>query len=654
MTSYAFKLAYALISCSGCGIKRIRGVDCPDCGCRSQPWEIDTSGLRRRQAALRAQELLARSADPLPEGPLGIPEFLHAQLFRRLGSWTKSFLKATAAAAETGDQGSRDLEVAVSEFIELRAMVQSSEVRRPLRALVKILREIVSELESVIDAYLAALLAATPLQAQNHGVAAQRHLDCAAQLAREAETAMETLNVLIGERDTAQIQASLLTRALQVYEASDLLSLDSVGRDELEDVTSSRGVVSSGLLFATNYVLAQSLFDPDQFRDVLCRAYAVFRSNPTVLRNLAVTPSFEEDFKRAVWELFDGAMEAVHAVDNATHSRQAGRALLGIASSLVEGPGQIMATVLLLACGRKSAAYANLRHKNATELVTAVQAEPALLGLLDGLDGDLRTGRAHALVRYEEEFAVIERKSKTRAVAWPDVIDGVFQGLESVNACQLALLQALGELGFIGFGVDGLWRTLGITAEQMTTTLLETMNCQDVALTAGVERWHITARTGANTALPTLIAMLQPYLPDDLDELVFTVHQEDGTHVLAGPLAPWREYSAEPRGSDAQTVALLRAQLAWTYDDGPWLPANFLRRWTAGQAAETLDAAPATAIVRLRTLRELAVLAGDSDLVWALSGVIRHKRLGASSDATAELSLLGSWCNVPVSIPEWW
>lgn len=654
MTSYAFKLAYALIRCSGCGIKRIRGVDCPDCGCRSQPWEIDTSGLKRRQAVLRAQELLAHPEAPLPEGPLGTAEFLHAQLFSRLASWTKSFLTATAATAETGDEGSRDLEVAVSEFIELRTLVQSSEVRRPLRALAKVLREVVTELDSVINAYLAALLAATPLQAQNHGVAAQRHLDRAAELARQAETATETMNVLIGERDIAQIQASLLNRTLEVYEAPDLLALDGVGRDALRDITSSRGVVSSGLLFATNYVLAQSLFDPDEFRAVLCRAYAVFRSNPSVLRNLAVTPFFEEDFKRAIWELFDGSMEAVHAVDNATHSRQAGRALLGIASSLVEGPGQIMATVLLLACGRKSAAYANLRHKNATELVTAVQDEPALKGLLDGLDGDLRTGRAHSLVRYEEEFAVIERKSKTRAVAWTDVIDGVFQGYESVYACQLALLQALGELGFIGFGVDGLWRTLGITAEQMTATLLETMNCQDVVLTAEAERWRISVRTGPNTPLPTLIAMLRPYLPESLDELVLTAHQEDGTHVLAGPLAPWRAYAAEPAGSDAQALALLRAQLAWTYDDGPWLPANFLRRWTAGQAAETLEAAPVAAIARLRVLRDLAVLADDSDLVSALSGVIRHKRLGPSSDAAPELSLLGSWCSVPVAMPEWW
>ncbi|MFB8050706.1 hypothetical protein [Streptomyces rubiginosohelvolus] len=61
----------------------------------------------------------------------------------------------------------------------------------------------------------------------------------------------------------------------------------------------------------------------------------------------------------------------------------------------VEGLGQVIASALLLACGgRKTAAYTNLRHKNATELITAAQQEPGLHGLLDGLDNDLSTGRA--------------------------------------------------------------------------------------------------------------------------------------------------------------------------------------------------------------------------------------------------------------------
>ncbi|WP_153813622.1 hypothetical protein [Streptomyces sp. SUK 48] len=598
--------------------------------------------------------LLAQTVAPAPEALLGTTEFLHADLFGRLGTWMSAFLKATAAAAAANGQGTRDLETAVSEFVELRAMVQNSEAKRPLRALVKGLRAVVSELESMIDAYLAALLAATPLQAQNYGSVAQRHIDRSAQLAEQANTIAETLNVLTRERDVAQIQAGLLTRTLRAYEAPDLLALDAVGRGKLQDLTSSRGVVGSGLLFATNHVLAQSLFDIDQFRDVLRRAYEVFRSNPTALRELAATPSFEEDFRRAVWELFDGSMEAIHAVDNATHSRQAGRALFGIASSLVEGPGQVLAIVLLRACGRKSAAYTNLRHKNATELVAAVQQEPALHGLLDGLDNDLRTGRAHALVRYEEKFAVIERKSNTRTVAWTDVIDGIFQGYETVYACQLALLQALGELGFAGFGTDGLWQTLGLTAEQMVITSLQTMNCQDVTLTADTKRWRIEVRARADTRLPTLIAMLQPYLPDDLDELVLKAHQKGKTHTLAGPLAPWRAYSAAPKDGDAQAIAHLRAQLTWTYDDSPWVPVNTLRRWTALQAAETLESAPAAAVAHLRSLRELAVLAGDDELVWALTGVIRHKRLGKSSDASAELSLLGTWCSASASVPEWW
>ncbi|MFE0517234.1 hypothetical protein [Streptomyces sp. NPDC058964] len=342
-----------------------------------------------------------------------------------------------------------------------------------------------AELSSMIDAYLAALLAATPLEAQKHGVHAQSHHDRAAGLIQRANTAAEGAVALAAERDTARIQSILLSQALRTYEASDLLTLDAAARSKLQDITSSRGVNGSGIMFAMGQVLAQSIFDPERFREVMRLAYEVFRSNPKVLRALAQDPVFESDFKRALHELFDGSMEAVHAVDRAVHSRQAGRALLGIAMAQVEGPGQVIASALLLACGRKSAAYTNLRHKNATELITAAQQEPRLRGLLGGLDNDLRTGRAHSLVHYEEARVVIERKKNTRTVAWRDVIDGVFQGYESIHACQLALWQAVGELGFTGFATDDLWRELGLTPEQMVTMMLESSGFCDIVITPG-------------------------------------------------------------------------------------------------------------------------------------------------------------------------
>ncbi|MEV8325745.1 hypothetical protein [Kitasatospora sp. NPDC056731] len=654
MTVHTFRLAFSQITCSGCGINRIRGIECADCGQRPEPWEVNTASLARRQAAVRARAMLSRSVSLPTSGCMDAVEFLHAGIFARLGAWMEGFLQAAAATAEGSMQGAQDLEKGVSEFVELRATVLGADDRRPLRALVTVLRLLAGELESMVDTYLAALIAASPLQAQDLARAAQRHLDRTAALAGRAAAIADTMEAMTSQRDIAQIQADLLTRALQAYQVPDLLALDTAGRDALQQLVSSRGVAGSGILFAVHDLQTRSVFDSDQFHDVLRRAYLVFRSNPTVLRTLATTPSFEEDFKRAVWELFDGSMEAAHAIDNAVHSRQAGRALLGIAAALVEGPGQVMATVLLLACGRKSAAYANLRHANATDLVSTAQQEPALQGLLDGLDSDLRTGRAHALVRYEQDFAVIERKSKTLQVAWADVLDRVFQGHESVLACQLALLQALGELGFTSFAVNGLWRSLGLTAEQVAITVLGTMNCRDVTITPRGKQWHIEAQVGSGTPLPMLVAMLQPTMPGDLEALVLTAHQTDGIHVLAGPVAPWRELSDAPEGSDAHQVAFLRAQLSWTYDGTPWLPTSLVRSWMAGQAAKALDTTPAMAVSQLRMLRELAVLAGDDALIWTLSGAIRYTRLGSDSDAAAELTQLAAWGSAPVTGPTWW
>ncbi|MGW3399462.1 hypothetical protein [Streptomyces hydrogenans] len=654
MTSYAFKLSYSQISCQGCGISRIRGVDCPDCGHRPQPWEIDTAGRARRDAADQARNLLAQPVTPLPNGPLGVPETLHAALFKRLATWCSGFFTAVAEAAQATDHGAADLKARVAEFTELRALVHNTDTRRPLKVLLTTLRELVAELTSMIDAYLAALLASTPLEAQKHGTQAQSHHDRAAALIKAADTTADGAQLLSAERDTARIQTLLLARALRTYQAPDLLALDAAARDQLQGVTGSRGVDGSGVMYAIGQVLAQSIFDPERFREVLRLAYDVFRSNPEVLRTLAQEPVFESDFKRALHELFDGSMEAVHAVDHATHSRQAGRALLGIAMAQVEGPGQVIASTLLLASGRKTAAYTNLRHKNATELITAAQQDQALHGLLDGLDNDLRTGRAHALVHYDDTGVVIERKKTTRTVVWRDVIDGVFQGYESIHACQLALWQVLGELGFTNFATEDLWSALGLTPEQMITVMLGNSGYQDIAVTLGERHWKMEARTGTTPALSTHLALIRPYLPAHVDELSFTVHQKDEVHTLAGPLAPWREFATAPQDSEAKMMAYFRAQLSWRYDNTPVLSTHHVRRWTALQAEQTMHQEPAEAITRLRGFRDLAKFAGDDELAWALTGVIRYKRLGkTSAQAAAELSRMRSWRSLPAELPEW-
>ncbi|XQE77576.1 hypothetical protein ACN24L_00430 [Streptomyces microflavus] len=53
-----------------------------------------------------------------------------------------------------------------AEFTELRALVHNTDAVGPLTVLLTILRELVAELTSMIHAHLAALLAATPLEAQ--------------------------------------------------------------------------------------------------------------------------------------------------------------------------------------------------------------------------------------------------------------------------------------------------------------------------------------------------------------------------------------------------------------------------------------------------------------------------------------------------------
>ncbi|MGW6401264.1 hypothetical protein [Streptomyces sp. NPDC055134] len=652
MSNFAIHLSFTMISCEGCGIKRIRGVPCADCERRPEAWEVDSATLARRKGAVEAQQMLTQAADQCGHIELGAPELLHAEVCAALHTWMTGFFDAVAAAAAS-EEGAQRLKDSVTELVGLRAALHRADDRRPVRQLISALRGLIAELESMVGAYLETLLASTPLLAQNHGARAQRHLDAATEAIARAQSVSDAVEILTHQRDASRAQARLLQLALSSAQQPSLLALDSWGRDSLREITGSRGTAGHGVFFGICRVIAQNLFNDGKFCDVLRRAYQLFSSNPEVLETLAASTAFEEDFRRAALELFDGSMEAAHVMDHAVHSRQAGRALLGIAAALVEGPGQVMATALLLACGRKTAPFETLRHKNATEMISSAQTDPRLQGLLAGLDNDLRTGRAHALVHYHDDHAVIERKTASRTVTWGDVIDGVFHGYECVMACQIALIQALAEHGFTDFGYDGLWQQVGISAEEMTRIVLEGLNFHNVDIATAEPGWRIEAHGGPEVPLQTVTAMLQPYVPLNLEHLMLTAHQHDRTHVVEGPLAPWRDTKGK-QDDDAQALAWLRVQLTWTYDGAPWLPAPTLRRWVAIQGAQTLEGSPAQGIRRLRGLRDVARLGGDDALVWALSGAIRYVRLGSQAGASAELKQLQEWCELPIELPSWW
>lgn len=651
MAGYSFTLAFSQITCLGCGVDRVRGIDCADCGRRPAPWEVDIAGATRRQAASTARVLLSQTVPVPASAPMDAIELLHADIFERLTPWIGSFFRGLSAAAEGNPQ---DLEDAVSRLLEVRAIVLNADDGRPQRALIRVLRALVGELESMADSYLAALLASSPLRAQELGRTAQQHLDNTKPLIEQSSGILDVIKMAAKLHDVEQMQSQLLDLALKTYAAQDFIGLDNAGRNALRKLLpTSRSEPGSGLLFALYNAWARFFVDADRFQSVVLGAYQVFRSNPSVLQMLAIEPLFKQDLGSAICELFDSSFESSLVIHNAIHSRQAGRALLGIATALVEGPGQVVATALLLACGRKSAAYANLRKKNATELVKAAQGEQALLGLLDGLDCDLRTARAHSLVKYEQDFAEIGLSSGARQIAWKDVVNGVFEGQESILACQVALLHAMGELGYGNFALSDLWRSMGMSADQVAAMILKGMGCHDVKVKNQGTLWDIDARAGSSVRVSSLVALLMPVLPGGLENLSITVHQNSTIHVLAGPIVLWRAYFDAPEGSEERDLAFVRGMLGWTYDGQAWISREFARKWVSGQAADALNFPPIKAISKLRALRELALFADDNELALMLNGAMRKVRLADDSSAVTELAQLVAWAGAAVPA-QWW
>ncbi|MEV1027115.1 hypothetical protein [Streptomyces sp. NPDC050264] len=279
MSKFAIHLSFNVISCEGCGIKRIRGVPCADCERRPEPWEVDSAALCRRQRAVEAQQILAQAADQSEHRELGAPEFLHAEVYAALHTWMTGFFDAVSAAAES-QEGAQRLKDSVTELVGLRAALHRADDRRPMRQLISALRGLIAELESMVGAYLETLLASTPLQAQNHGARAQRHLDAATEAITRVESVSEAVEILTHQRDASRTQAQLLQLALGSAQQPNLLALDSWGRDSLWEITGSRGTAGHGVFFGICRVIAQNLFNDGQFCYVLRRAYQLFSSSP--------------------------------------------------------------------------------------------------------------------------------------------------------------------------------------------------------------------------------------------------------------------------------------------------------------------------------------------------------------------------------------
>ncbi|GAA1375688.1 hypothetical protein GCM10009612_72810 [Streptomyces beijiangensis] len=494
--------------------------------------------------------------------------------------------------------------------------------------------------------YLQALCSATPLEAQKKAGHAQDQLDAATLEIAGLGGLSELLGALIISDKIDEKLTVLILQAQIECNASDLTTLSSAADESLRTILqapmTSSGV--AGLQFVLQDVAAHIHGDRQRFRHIVSSTYSLFTQDPSLLSVLASSQDFLPDLRESLLELYDASAQATHVINGSSITRQVGRAMVDIAASLVEGPGQLVAIALLAGTGRKSRSYDKLRQDDATGLLRATRAHADLEHLVQGFNLDIRTAQAHRMVRYADDGIEFETRSGSGQLNWHELIDQILTAYESAMGCIVGLQAALAESGVSTHDAD-FYKTLGISPAEMSVIGLILQGCENATVAEEDDHWIIALTPPGPGTLTILAGRIASLIPYEIQHLTLVAEIASEVHVFTGPVAPMRSFSKGDVDGDQFGIAIVRLLHHWEYDGESYMTPDRFRRWAAYQVFLAQTGGIGNPIPRLRALRSLASELCDNDLVEVLTATMRSVRLGddIDPDTSRLIDKLSDW-----------
>jgi hypothetical protein len=628
---HKFTLTFKLIKCSRCGVDRIRGVECADCGRSPEVWEIDP-GLTRRTVV--ARRLLAELAKDSPPSTVESRELTILEPPRRAGTWLEQFWSALHAAIDSDFRDPADLEEAIQDLVTLRDIVATMAPVRPFARAVELGHQIALSCAQMAEAYLHTLVAKTPLEAQPWSVQAQGHLDDLAELGSRIEAWMARQDKLSEASSVTDALWSLLSDAMAATGASSLLPLADHMQSRLRDVLEIDVPPDLAIDYAFNAAFADLCLSLDDFELKVKAGVELFLGAGTALVTVIEDPTFQSDLVRLQLELFDSGFACQKVIGEATHLRQEARAIVELQASLVESAGLLLALPLLVAVGQKTASYTTLRQGNATEHVSSAQSHERLSTLLAGLDPHIRTAQGHRAINYGEASLSTDLRSGQREYDYEDLVDSTFEAMESLLAGLLGLRIAAAARGITLLEISGL-QSLGMTQSEIAEFVLGALGQPEGSVTIGEGMVSIDLPINSLIGLtPALGATLTSLQLDSSCELCVSLNDGIEWHSDTGTYADFRDATDDFQ----KQVALMRVQASWRSADGSeWMPPDVVKKWTATQMSATIGLAAPEQFKRLRLLREFATELGALDVETAVRGFTRWARLALLGDTGGDV-----------------
>lgn len=621
MDTHRFTLSFNLIACQRCGVERIRGVRCPDCGRRPEPWEVD-QGRNRRHAVATA--LGSRLSDPVQGASAGVIPHAPLDEPQRVATWMQRFWAGLYAATETEFRRTAALTEAVEELVDLRSSLRESQPVPPFGNAVHLARSMTDTAVVMVQRYLDALKAPTPLDAQSSAVEAQTALDHLAGLAGQLASWLAR-RAKVSEASTVQESLwALVADSMDAVPAKSLLPMARANQKVLSSQLGVEAELDVAIGYGISAAFAELFLSSEAFGAKVRATLEVLSAPAPALEGVLRDPVFQGDLARFQLELFDSGIACQRSLADALHVRQEARAVVDLHASLVEAAGLVLSVPLLIAVGQKSAAYGTLRLGDASDHLRKAQANGRLAAVLGGLDHHLRHAQAHRGITYGDEGLTTDLRSGSRIYPYGSLVSSTFEALESLLAGLVAVKLACAARSIDLGGEFGL-ESLGFTAADVADFTFGAFGFPDRVVSVDGDCLHVQLGCSSMTGVTIAVgAMLASVRPDSFRAV--QVELSDGT-AWRCPLDLYSDFRQESDDFGKQ-LALMRIQLGWKSDTGKsWAGSQAIKKWTAAQVTETMNLDTPDKFRRLRSLRAFAEGAGEPEIAAAVRGFVRLARL---------------------------
>jgi hypothetical protein len=623
-----FTLSFRQIRCA-CGIERISGVACRDCGRRPAAHEVDPKAQRRRTASTSAQALLTQG-DPtiqavnLEQGPLPIHTLHDVNV--KLRNWMERLWPALNGA----DKDSVALVRSVRELIAIQAAYDAIPQIRPWINASHTVKDTLAAATEMLRECLGILACREPLYAQEHQAKMQAHLDEMECLIGIFAEWIENLTQAISLDEYTDILPFLAeiaaSRTAGLQEIEHWQAHENRGAKLFAEISgSSPSSCPAGL--GIHLILVEAsievIGDSRRFISKAKDAASIFLNDPRAAREIVMRTRWAGEMTQRIIDTYDSGRRAFLSISLAQYNREVIVGLLAAGHALVEAGSRPQIAALHAMASRQD--YESVRSCSAGNVLSQFEAA-GYDRLTEGIYRPIRHAWAHSAFRdtgNNVEFLDDSGAVKS-LMSYDDLLNSVIAGYETVAALTAGLLCACSKIGVDVTSILPAVENFPIAPQlQMLATYFSWRDLE-VSQSSDTEMEIITDLPDGGPSVMAIIA-ISSIMPQDIEFLRIVTH--DNQIKAEVPLALMREFSSR-EGLDQQ-LSFIRFQRNLIIDGSPLYNEEQFRHAIACWAIQAIvEEDPIRAVGDLRKLKRIAEMEGDEKLVSALTGSIAVQRAG--------------------------